>query len=170
MKWLYYTHDGNHQVHNVGRQSTICAVLGIPEPRTPSQMTPFLLERDGFVPQREQDIRSHIVSRAGRSATVSATSGLVSHEGQMLRAQSATQTQIPSSTATQNATQSHVAGACGAQSQVTKSRPTLPLRAGMGEWWGGMCYVLIKFHWFPQDLQMPCFLVYGCDTPVNSFI
>ena len=96
-------------------------------------MTPFLLERDGFVPQREQDIRSHIVSRAGRSATVSATSGLVSHEGQMLRAQSATQTQIPSSTATQNATQSHVAGACGAQSQVTKSRPTLPLRAGMGE-------------------------------------
>lgn len=104
--------------------------------RTPSQMTPFLLERDGFVPQREQDIRSHVVSRAGLSATVSATSGLVSHEGQMLRAQSAQTTQTTQN-AIPTATQSHVAtGAlCGAQScqAITKpSRPTLPLPRASG--------------------------------------
>lgn len=156
MKWLYYTHDGIHQVHKVGRQSKICAVLRT-EPRTPSQTTPFLLERDAFVPQREPEIWSH-VSRAGLSATVSATSGLVSNEGHMLRAQSSTQTTQTTQNVIPTATQSHVAtGAlCGAQScqAITKpSRPTLPLprASGMREWWGvGMCYSathdFIDFH------------------------
>lgn len=159
MKWLYYTHDGIHQVHKVGRQSKTCAVLRT-EPRTPSQTTPFLLERDAFVPQREPEIRSH-VSRAGLSATVSATSGLGSNEGHMLRAQSSTQTTQTTQTVIPTATQSHVAtGAlCGAQScqAITKpSRPTLPLprASGMREWWGvGMCYSATHdfsiFHWFP---------------------
>lgn len=149
MKWLYYTHDGIHQ-------SKICAVLRT-EPRTPSQTTPFLLERDAFVPQREPEIRSH-AARAGLSATVSATSGLVSNEGHMLRAQSSTQTTQTTQNVIPTATQSHVAtGAlCGAQScqAITKpSRPTLPLprASGMREWWGvGMCYSathdFIDFH------------------------
>lgn len=104
--------------------------------RTPSQTTPFLLERDAFVPQREPEIRSH-VSRAGLSATVSATSGLVSNEGHILRAQSSTQTTQTTQNVIPTATQSHVAtGAlCGAQScqAITKpSRPTLPLPRASG--------------------------------------